>query len=50
MSYGMKMKLNCSCRRPTICLIGEKMEGDMLVRLYTCVCSQFPTLFDEVAA
>jgi hypothetical protein len=43
-------KLNCSCRKPTICLIGEKWQGDMLVRVFTCVCSKYPTLFDQEVA
>lgn len=44
-----KMRLNCTCNRPSITLIGERWEGDVLVRVFDCECSKFPTLFDEVA-
>jgi len=44
-----KMRLNCTCRSPLITLIAERWEGDVLVRIFDCKCSEFPTLFDEVA-
>jgi len=46
----MVQVLRCNCPKLTVSSIREVRRGEVIVRIYTCVCSVNPNLFEEVTA
>lgn len=44
----MVQVLRCNCPKLTVADIRQVKRGDVVVRIYTCVCSVHPNLFEEV--